>query len=274
VIRLDAKNVFAYIDRGNAYGDRDDYDHAFADYAEAIKLDPLPRLSPSTWSEGYDHVNVYYNRGLTYIAMGDYDHAISDYTEAIRLDPKYALAYKGRANAYLRKSDNDRAVADYDEAIRIDPTYAKGYFDRGLAHLYGGNLAKALTDERQAGDLDPSDAYTALWADIVGQRSNVPSRLSEATSKIDMTAWPAPIIRMFLGQMTPAAALAAANDPNALTRRVQVCEANFYGAQMALRQGTKGEAARLFTVSVHECRKDNTEWIAARRELKALGAAP
>jgi hypothetical protein len=53
---------------------------------------------------------------------------------------------------------------------------------------------------------------------IVGQHSNLPSRLSEAISNIDMTASPAPAIRLFLGQTTPAAVLAAADDPEPVKR--------------------------------------------------------
>src|SRR5213595_440082 len=40
VIRLDPKDVFAYIYRGCAYDDKGDYDKAIADYDEAIRLDP------------------------------------------------------------------------------------------------------------------------------------------------------------------------------------------------------------------------------------------
>jgi lipoprotein NlpI len=66
-----------------------------------------------------------------------------------------------------------------------------------------GSLAKALADLNQASELDPKDAYNALWVDIVGHRNNVPSRLSQTISKIDMAKWPAPVIRLFLDQMTP-----------------------------------------------------------------------
>jgi hypothetical protein len=37
------------------------------------------------------------------------------------------------------------------------------------------------------------------------------------------------VIRLFLGQLTPAAMLAAADDPNPAIKKKQVCKANFYG---------------------------------------------
>jgi lipoprotein NlpI len=182
-------------------------------------------------------VNVLIGRGNAYLAKGDNDRAIADYTDAIRLDSKYVDAYFNRGQAYKNKGEFDHAVADYTEAIRLNPKFMQAYFYRGLANLYASSLPKALADLNQASALNPKYAYAALWLDIVGQRSNVPSRLSEATSTVDMAAWPAPVIRMFLGQMTSAAVLAAADDPDGTKKKGQVCEANFYGAELALRTG-------------------------------------
>ena len=160
-----------------------------------------------------DLVRLYYNRGIEYDEKRDYDRAIADYNEVIHLDPIYAKAYCDRGNAWRNKGDLDRAIADYNEAIRLDPKDAGCYKNRGVANLYAGSLSKALADLNQASELKPKDAYTALWLDVVNKRSNLPSRLPQAIAQLDMTKWPAPIIRLFVGQMTPEAVLAAANDP-------------------------------------------------------------
>jgi lipoprotein NlpI len=236
-------------------------DRAIADYDQAIRLDPKNFLS-------------YYNRGDTYRARGNNYRAIADYSEAIRLDPKFVLAYIVRGNGYRARGDNDHAIADYSEAIRLAPKFADAYYNRGLAYLYSGTLAKALADVSEASELDPTDAYKALWADIVAQRNNAPSHLSQASAKIDMTPWPAPIIRSYLGRMPPEAVLAAADDPDVKKKKSQVCEANFYGGELALRQGAKDEAVRLFQLAASGCARDANEWFAANAELKALGAAP
>lgn len=76
----------------------------------------------------------------------------------------------------------------------------------------------------------------------------------------------------FLGQLTPELVLAAADDPNADTKRGQVCEANFYTGELVLQQGHRDEARRLFRLAAADCPKDFTEWSAANAELKALGA--
>ena len=225
-----------------------------------------PRTSVVNRAATYD------NRGNLYDDQGDHDRALADYNEAIRLNPKNSIAYNNRGNAYDDKGDLAHAIADYNEAIRLNPKYDQAYENRGVAYLYSGNLAKALADVSQASKLDPKHAYHALWVDIVAPRSNVPSRVSDAILKIDMTKWPAPIIRMFLGQMTPAAVLAAAEDPEAQKKKSQVCEANFYGGELALRQGSKDEAARLFRLAATDCPYSDMERHAASQELKALGA--
>ena len=106
---------------------------------------------------------------------------------------------------------------------------------------HGGRLA----DINQATALDPEYTYTALWLDIVAHRSNVPSRLSAATEKLEMTGWPAPLVRLYLGQTSPERVLAAAEGSKSKT-----CDANFYAGEFSNRNGQKDEATRLFKLAV------------------------
>ena len=294
-IRLDPKYAQAYFNRGNAYYQKGDDDRAIADYSEAIRLDPKYAYAYNNRGTAYDRkgdddraiadyneairldpkfAQAYSSRGLAYYQKGDLDRAIADYGEAIRLDPKYAYAYNNRGNAYYHKHDENRAIADYSEAIRLDPKYAQAYFNRGVANLYAGRLPKALADLGQSSELNPKYAYAALWLHIVDTRSNLPSQLAEAAKQIDMTKWPAPVIRLFLGQTTPQALLATADDPNAKTKQRKVCEVNFYSAELALHRHAKDEATRLFRLAATNCPQNFTERAAAHAELKALDANP
>lgn len=201
------------------------------------------------------------------------DRAIVNYNEAIQFDPKDAIAYYERGIAYKAKGDNDRAIADYTEAIQVDPRYAEAYFSRGLLLFYGGSLAQAQADLKQANELNPKYAYAALWYDIAERRNNIPSHLAETARQLDMRAWPAPVVRLFLGEWSPAQTLAAAHENNSETNRGQVCEANFYSGELALQQGAKDEAGRLFRRAVGDCPNGFVEWDAANQELKMLGIA-
>jgi lipoprotein NlpI len=260
-IRLDPKYALAFNNRGSAWIGMGDFDHAIGDFNQAIALDPKYALA-------YNH------RGTAWIAKGDLDRAIGDFNEAIRLEPKYAPAYNNRGGAWMAKGDFERSISDHSEAIRFDANYALAYLDRGIAALYSSSPDKAIADLNRASELDAKNPYAALWLDIANKRSNVASRLAQASTQIDMSKWPGPLVRLFLAQLTPDAVLAAADDFDANTKRDQVCEANFYTGQLALRQGTKEEAARLFRLAAVDCRKDFAEWAAANAELKTLGAAP
>jgi lipoprotein NlpI len=262
-----AKNdAIACNNRGLAYRDKGELDRAIDDFNEAIRINPLPASTT--------HVNVFSNRGLAYRDNGELDRAIADFNEAIRLDPEFAVAFNSRGFTYDRKGERDRAIADYTEAIRLVPRFAVAFRNRGRAYLYAGALPKALADFSQSSELDPKNGYAALWLEIIGKRSNLPSRLQQATEKIDMTKWPAPSIHVFLGQLTPEALLAAADNHDRKTKKGQVCEANFYSGELALQQGKKDEAARLFKLAANDCPKGLIERAAASAELKALGVAP
>jgi lipoprotein NlpI len=217
---------------------------------------------------------AFQNRGSAYHDKGDNDRAIADYNEAIRLDPKHARAFIGRGIAFSDKGDNDRAIADYNEAIRLDAKFSLAYFARGRSNLFAGSVEKALADFNQASAHAPGDAYVALWVDFVSRRNNLPSRLAQTSSRIDMTVWPAPVIRLFMDQTTPAAVLAAADDPDATRKKGQVCEANFYSGELSLTKGLKDEATRLFRLAASDCPHGFNEWDAANAELKALGVVP
>jgi lipoprotein NlpI len=252
--------AWAYINRGWAYNVKEDYAHAIADETEAIRLNP-------------EDANAYIYRGWAYDDTDQFDRAIADETKAIQLKPT-AAGFNNRGSAHVDKLEFDEAVADFSHAIQINAKYVAAYRNRARAYLYVGKLAESLADINQASAIDPKDLYGALWLDIIGQRNKVASRLSEASAQLDMTVWPAPVMRMFLGQMTPAAVLVAADNPDPRIKKDRVCEADFYSGEMALRTGAKDEAARLFKTAARDCPHGLNEWDAAKAEARALGAAP
>jgi lipoprotein NlpI len=258
-IKLDPKHVFAYNGRGNVYYDKGDMDRAIADYDQSIKLDPK-------------YAEPYNGRGNAYRNKGDLDRAIADYDQSIKFDPKYAYPLNGRGNVYNDKGDFDRAIADFSASIKLDPKYTRPYNNRGNSLNSKGEYSRAIADFDQAIALNPKYAYGAIWLEIVNKRSNVASRLSQAVAQIDMTKWPAPVIRLFLGQLTQEALLAATDTPNPATKTGHICEANFYGGELALSKGSKDDASRLFQQAATGCPKDYVEWASANAELKALGA--
>lgn len=259
-IRLYPQYAGAYYNRGVVYQANDKLDPAIADYGEAIRLDPK-------------YVAAFNNRGTAYQAKGNFERAIADQTEAIKLDPKFAVAYNNRGNAYLATTQDERAIADYSEAIRLAPGNAITYMNRGRAYLLNDDLAKARADLVRANEGMPRNPYAALWLDIAERRSNRPSHLSQAKQHLDMTVWPAPLVRLFLGEATPMDVLAAARAPDPHTKKgARLCEANFFTGENGLLRGAKDKAPALFRLALKTCPKGSVERIAAQRALKALGA--
>jgi lipoprotein NlpI len=216
-------------------------------------------------------------RGLAIYVEGDLPNIVG-YTQLVRFDAKDPDARHSRGT---KEQDNQQAKNDlyqiivyYNAVIKRDPKDDDAYFHRGLAKFYAGAPSAAMADLSQANSLDPDYVYYALWIDIINRWRNEASNLANAISHFDMTKWPAPVIRLFLGETTPAAVLAAADDPDPNTRRGEVCEANFYSGELALQRGAKGEATRLFRLAAAGCARDFVEGSAARAELDALDQNP
>ena len=141
-------------------------------------------------------------------------------------------------------------------------------------YLYGGLLDKARADFRQAAELAPKDPYCALWLEIAERRSGVPGHLAEASRQLTLTAWPSPLVRLFLGETSLAATLAAAHVADATRGRRKACDANLYGAELAILQGRNDEALELYRLAAGECPNDFIEWTAANAALRELGVTP
>jgi tetratricopeptide (TPR) repeat protein len=101
--------------RGNAFGQKKEFDNAIKDYSDAIPLDP-----------GNENIKyIYHHRAWAWIDEKNYDKAIEDFTSALSIDPKYDAAYYGRAYVWYKKADLQRAVIDAKEALKLSPANKK-----------------------------------------------------------------------------------------------------------------------------------------------------
>ena len=134
------------------------------------------------------------------------------------------------------------------------------------------HILRSKADFEQAAGIKPGDSYHAIWLDLARRRNGQPSVLREA--RLDMTKWPAPLVRMLLGDETPEATLAAADDPDATKKSEQVCEANFYIAEFQRLQHHDEDALRLYRLALRDCPRDFIEFTAATNALRVMGKAP
>jgi lipoprotein NlpI len=257
-IRLDPKNAWAFAQRGNLYKSKGDFDRALADLNESVTLNPTYALA-------------FFARGDLYKIRGDLARAMTDMNESLRLDPNYALAYFTRGRLSYMMGNNPAAVEDFTKSIKLDAEDATAYFNRGVSYyVVGGHAADAVADFKKAAELNPKDAYAAIWRDLAERRTNAPSHLAEAAKQLDMTMWPAPVIRHFLGELNTEQTFGAAFDTDPKTKLSQTCEANFYSGELALLKKNKKEAQRLLKLAADECPQSFVESTAAIAELILL----
>jgi lipoprotein NlpI len=257
-IRLDPKSAWAFAARGNLYKNEGDLDHALTDFDESIKLDPSYALAS-------------YSRGDVYKSKGDFARAMTDMDEAIRLDPNFAPAYFTRGRLSYILGNNPAAIKDFGKSIKLDPDDAGSYFARGVAYyVVGGRYADAVADFTKAAEFNSKDAYAALWRDLAERRNSAPSRLAEAAQQLDMTTWPASVIRHFLGELNVEQTLKAAFDSDPKIKLAQTCEANFYSGELALLKKNRKDAQRLLKAAADECAPSFVESTAAIADLIGL----
>jgi len=181
-IRLDPQDPWAYSFRGIAWGQKGEYDRAIDDFNEAIRLDP-------------NYASAYNNRGIAWGQKGEYDRAIDDFSQAIRLDPQEPSAYYDRAVAWKHKGNHDRAIDDSNEVIRLDPECIWAYYSRGAAWGRKGQYDKAIADFNAAIRLDPQDpwGYNGLArlraTCLKAEYRNRPKAIELATTACELTNW-------------------------------------------------------------------------------------
>jgi tetratricopeptide (TPR) repeat protein len=257
-IHLDPNSAWAFAARGNLYRNKGDLEHALADLNESIRLDPSYALAV-------------FSRAEVYKSRGDFARAMTGMNEAARLDPNFAPAYFSRAHLSYLLGNNPAAIEDFTKAIKLDPNDASAYLNRGVAYyVVGGRYADAVADLKKAAEFNPNDAYAALWRDLAERRNSAPSHLAEAAPQLDMTIWPAPVVRHFLDEFTLEQTLKAAADTNPKTKQAQTCEAYFYGGELALLKKNKKEAHRLLKLAADLCPRSFVESTAAIAELILL----
>ena len=179
VIEINPRDIDAYINRGTAYQDKNNFDLAIQDFTTAIQLKPDYAIVYYKFGVTYgkkgevdkaienyntainkdpEFTDAYNSRGVIFSITGEVDKAIKDYNSAIQINPDYAKAYCNRGNAYSEKGCHDRVIEDYSRAIELNPDFAEAYCNRGHAYVYKGEIDNAIEDYNTAIKLRPKNS--------------------------------------------------------------------------------------------------------------------
>jgi|CZKC01.1.fsa_nt_gi tetratricopeptide (TPR) repeat protein len=159
-----------YANRGLAYADRADREHALADFDAAIRIKPdngqalVARgnfyrfLGEETKAHADYNAAIavpippeararpYLDRSRAYLAKGDLTSALTDLNTANRLDPSIREVYELRGDIYYRRKDFHSAIDEFSGALKLNPKDAEMLNNRALAYLNLSEFENALAD--------------------------------------------------------------------------------------------------------------------------------
>jgi len=162
-----------FLDRGLMFAQRNEYEKAFAEFNEAIRLNP--NLAAAYLWRGISQHNIAWQalkenrKDVLGISIANIeDRAIADITQAIQLEPNNPIGYSRRADAYFfGKGDYNSAIADYTHAIRIAPSPTQthtviDYLNRALCYQNKEDYDKAIADFETILRIDLNATVTSL----------------------------------------------------------------------------------------------------------------
>ncbi|WP_410052482.1 tetratricopeptide repeat protein [Bradyrhizobium sp.] len=173
-----------------------------------------------------------------------------------------------------RRGEIDAAMASLNQAIGLDPKNFGLYRSRAFLYLEIGDVQDAASDFSRSLEPNPRDRYVQLWLDVARRRSAQPSQLAEAAKGLNLSAWPGPIIKFYLGEITFSELMSKADDADPSKLNGQMCTANYFAGELALAEKDSGKAAKLLGDAVNICPESFAASTVARAELRSLGMNP
>jgi tetratricopeptide (TPR) repeat protein len=278
--------------RGVLYGMASKYDLARADFASAIALRPeladarVAHAAAYLAEEKYDDAIRDYDAAIAsapedgdmLLLRGDanrrarrFDAALADFGAAIDKDSRDATAYSLRAFTRLEAGDLRKAVSDYADAVDLDPNDAALREEAGVAQWEYGDYRGATRNFEKSADNPKHAASAALWLHLTAlKRGKDDTDFAARTAKLDLKAWPGPLLSLYAGAGTADDAFAAAKQGDPDDQKDRLCEADFFIGEWHVSQKRDADGRALLEAAVSACPRDRPEVQAARAELGTL----
>lgn len=147
-VDIDKTYAEAYLGRGEALRELEDYSTAIQSYKSALDIDP--KLA-----------KAYNGRGVCYREAKLYDLALNDFDNAIQLDRHDSEIAANLGDMYVNHiNDPTSGLRVLDKAIELDPNNAEAYRNRGLAHAQLRHWDDAEADLAKSAELKNDDYKT------------------------------------------------------------------------------------------------------------------
>ncbi len=143
--RYNFSNYDAYIDLGNSFFEKHNYDEALLNFKKAVSLKA--------------DANSFVLVGNTYAAKNEFKQALDSYYQAINNNPDYYLAWFNMGIAYTQIRNLDQAGQAFAKTIKLKPEFADAYRNLAIidyikedykSSLYNFEKFLSLTEDEQA----------------------------------------------------------------------------------------------------------------------------
>lgn len=138
------KTAREFVDRGDGYLRRNEFDKAMADFEKAIAADPKLSLA-------------YSNRGIAHYWKGENDLARADFAAAAKLNGRDVVALHGQGLLALRESRLPDAIAAFSRAVDLMENNLFALSNRAAAYRQVGQYDNALADVDELLRLNPQN---------------------------------------------------------------------------------------------------------------------
>ena len=139
---LNPEDLDVYLNLGNVFYEKNEYDNALTIYRKALERTPY-------------NSRLHCNLGYLYWGKGNIDEAIKEYEKAIKFDPNYDIAYNNLGVIYLDDLGRvQKAIELFEEAAKCNPNYALAHYNWARAVAITGNKIEAAKLYQIALDLN------------------------------------------------------------------------------------------------------------------------
>lgn len=153
--------AIAYNNRGVGYRSKGELLRAFADYTEALRLDPT-------------YARAYYNRGLAHEEDGELARALEDYDAALQIEPDYAKARASRALLLAEYDQIDEALDDFELAFKSEARlYLKPDADLSNKIVTSSLYDQRINEDRRLVILRVATSLNPQRSDLYNSRAEI-----------------------------------------------------------------------------------------------------
>ena len=132
----------AFLNRGVAWCEKQDYEKAHQDFSEVIEQQP-------------DSLDAWFNRAEVNYERQAYEAALADYDHVLKQSPSDLQATTGRAHTLCQLRRWDEALVEYNVVIELKPRSSWALANRADCYQEQGEWEKAHADYQQALEFEP-----------------------------------------------------------------------------------------------------------------------